>query len=335
VAERTEELSKSYSDLEQTNREIENQQHEILAINEQLSFRAEELKELDRVKSRFFTNISHEFRTPLALIIGPIETLLPKTNDAAIRSEYEIMLRQAKRLLVLINQLLELSKVQKGTVKLDACYDNFSRFLRLIVSSFTSLAKEMNIALTVVEETSEQYLWFDKDKVEKIITNLIANALKFTPRGGKIEIILRQSDSDSFVEIAVRDTGIGLSAEQIKYIFDPFYQVDESHTGKLQGTGIGLSLVKELVELHQGRITVKSKINEGSEFILSLPIKIVVTEGMETALLEETNAANSLITTDKITVANEKAKEKTVVISKIYMQETLHGGRRNHWSFII
>jgi len=272
VEDRTEALRKSYQALEQTNHEIEDQRQEILAINDQLSLQAEDLKELDKVKSRFFTNISHEFRTPLTLIIGPLETLLPRTLDDKVRADYQIMLRQAKRLLTLINQLLDLSKAEQGMLKLNVFHDNFSRFLRTLTESFSSLAHELVITLTFSEEVPEQYFLFDKDKIEKIFSNLITNGLKFTSPGGKVEVVLRRSVDDENIEVVVRDTGVGLSEDQLKRIFEPFYQAETNSSGKLEGTGIGLSLVKELVELHQGSVMVKSKLGEGSEFIVCLPV---------------------------------------------------------------
>ena len=189
VADRTAELENSNRLLEERNEKIEKQKQEIIAINTQLEIRAEELKELDQVKSRFFTNISHEFRTPLTLIIGPLESLLRNTTEENLQNEFSLMLRQAKKLLSLINQLLELSKLQKGMLKLNIVKDDLNRFVRTLVSSYSSLARELNVALNYTANNSMQDAWFDKDKVEKILTNLISNALKFTPTGGKVDVI--------------------------------------------------------------------------------------------------------------------------------------------------
>jgi signal transduction histidine kinase/DNA-binding response OmpR family regulator len=281
VDDRTEELRKSYRTLVQTNSELDEQRLEILFINDQLLLQADELKELDKVKSRFFTNISHEFRTPLTLIIGPLETLLPYAPDENVKSTYQMMLRQARRLLTLINQLLELSKAEQGMLKLNLFHDNFSNFVQALTESFAPLAHDLNIQLTFKAEVSTQYLFFDKDKVEKIFSNLITNALKFTGRGGRVDVLLRSSDK--FVEVAVRDSGVGLSDDQLRLVFEPFYQTESIQAGNIEGTGIGLSLVKELVDLHEGHITVSSLKGEGSEFTVCLPVGLTSTVS-ETAI---------------------------------------------------
>lgn len=273
VEERTNELRYSNRLLENQNNEIENQKQEIIAINRQLESRAEELKELDRVKSRFFTNISHEFRTPLTLIIGPLETLSKSTGDEAVIAEYSMMLRQAKKLLMLINQLLELSKLQKGMLKLNVSQNDMCRFIRTIVTSFASFARELDTEIQYTEKVTVSDFWFDNDKVEKIITNLVTNALKFTKQGGPVDVLLQDSrNNDDSVEIIVRDTGKGIGQEEIKHIFDPFYQADSVMNRRFEGSGIGLALVKELVDLHKGSIHVNSIMDQGSEFIVELPV---------------------------------------------------------------
>ncbi len=316
VEDRTNALNKSYQALEQTNHEIEYQRQEILTINTQLSLQAEDLKELDKVKSRFFTNISHEFRTPLTLIIGPLETLLPETTDAKVLAEYQIMLRQAKRLLTLINQLLDLSKAEKGMLKLNVFHDNFSKYLRALTGSFSSIAHDRNIQLTFNEEIAEQYFLFDKDKIEKIFTNLITNALKFTPRGGKVEVILRGDVDAEFIEIMIRDTGLGLSEDQLKRIFEPFYQAESNHTGNLEGTGIGLSLVKELVDLHKGHISVKSVQGQGSEFCVEIPLG-PKTENVNAEFLDNGFPSENIVVEierDIDSPAKKTIKEKTIIL---------------------
>lgn len=272
VRERTEDLRLANQILENKNAEIENQKEEIISINKELSLRAEELRELDSVKSRFFTNISHEFRTPLTLIIGPLESLIQKSNSKESIYEYELMLKQAKRLLSLINQLLELSKLQKSMLKLQLAFENLNTFIGLLVSAYLSFAEELNVKLNFIDEFPNQHIWFDNDKLEKIITNLITNALKFTKSGGQVDVILRISANKDFLEIVVHDNGIGIEQEQLNHIFDPFYQANSSHEKKIEGTGIGLALVKELTHLHRGEIKVNSTISKGSEFIISIPV---------------------------------------------------------------
>jgi signal transduction histidine kinase/DNA-binding response OmpR family regulator len=269
---RTGELNQAYELLLEKNVQIENQREEIIAINEQLSARASELAALDEAKSKFFASISHEFRTPLTLIIGPLEVLAYKANDEEIRSDYEMMLRQARRLAELINQLLELSKLEMGMMELKAEYGNFSRFIRSIVSSFKFLADERGVQLTLTEECEELRFPFDADKAEKIISNLLSNALKFTSAGGKVNITLNEQLDAGGIEIKVCDTGKGIEPSRLQYIFDPFYQADDDNTHGLEGSGIGLSLVKELVELHKGSIVCTSELKKGTAFNVYLPI---------------------------------------------------------------
>jgi len=272
VLQRTEELNRTYGLLLEKNVEIGEQREEIVAINEQLSIRATELAALDEAKSKFFTGISHEFRTPLTLIIGPLEVLLDKTQDENIKLDYAMMLRQARRLSQLINQLLELSKLQKGMMELKVEYGNFSQFIRSIISSFTFLANELRVQLILIEECGELRFYFDADKMEKIISNLLSNALKFTPAGGEVSVTLGEQLNANGIELKVCDTGKGIEPERLKYIFDPFYQAGDDNVHGLEGTGIGLSLVKELVELNKGRISCTSELNKGTVFTVHLPV---------------------------------------------------------------
>jgi signal transduction histidine kinase/DNA-binding response OmpR family regulator len=272
VAERTEALAESNQVLAHQNLEIENQRQEIISINRELSLRAEELSDLNQARSRFFAGISHEFRTPLTLIIGPLEGLLSNVPEGKTRSDYQLMLRQAKRLQELINQLLELSKLQKGMQRLNVMKGDLSRFVRTLVTAHEPLAKELDVELSFIEEGFPLTTWFDEDNIEKITTNLLTNALKFTNARGKVKIYLRLTSDLTFVELIVQDDGIGIEEEELKHIFDPFYQGEmlpgNSH---LAGSGIGLSLVKELTELHHGTIDVISVPGKGSEFTVKIP----------------------------------------------------------------
>ena len=280
--------------LEIKNSEIENQKQQIIEINSRLSVQASELKELDEAKSRFFTNISHEFRTPLTLIIGPLEVMIAETSNEKNIAGYEVMLRQARRLLTLVNQLLELSKLEKGAMRLTLSKGDINKFIRTITSSYSSLATEQKIELIFKGLDGELDIWFDKDKIEKIITNIITNAFKFTNAEGKISVILRKVKGDSqFIEVAVRDTGPGIGSDHIKHIFEPFYQAASSST-KFGGTGIGLTLAKELVHLHHGTISVQSKPGAGSEFVIQLPVDKSMLDGDEFVESEEEPGYNNV-----------------------------------------
>ena len=199
VIERTEALKRSNLMLETQNEEILNQKQEITLINEQLENKANQLAELDEAKSKFFAGVSHEFRTPLTLILGPLESLTHQTNDEKLRKEYTLMMRQANRLLSLINQLLDLSKLQKGMMSLNMQQDNISSFMRIIIASFSSVSEEQGVELSLNEGASDLILDFDKDKMEKIVTNLVSNALKFTPRGGEINVKTEENKGSEFI----------------------------------------------------------------------------------------------------------------------------------------
>ncbi|HEV8538751.1 MAG TPA: ATP-binding protein, partial [Bacteroidota bacterium] len=231
--------------------------------------RSAQLREVDQLKMRFFQNVSHEFRTPLTLILGPVEKLLENLQDQSHKRELRLVRRNAQRLLALINQILDVSKLDAGGMKLQASRGDIVPVLRGIAMAFHSLSERRGIFLDVKTDVPSLFIYFDRDKLEKIIVNLLSNAFKFTPESG--EIILRVSASEQEVIISVRDTGIGIPKERLPHIFDRFYQVDSSTTRQAEGSGIGLSLVKDFVELHHGRIEVTSEPGHGTEFTVHLP----------------------------------------------------------------
>ena len=219
-----------------------------------------EKEETDKMKSSFFANISHEFRTPLTLILGPAEKISSKTSDDIVK-DANIIKRNSRRLLQLINQLLDLSKLESGKLKLEASKGNIVSFVKGVTLSFESLSEEKDIALDLQAEKEFIELYFDREKMMKILTNILSNAFKFTSEEGAITVSVMETDQKS-VEIKIRDTGIGIAEEEIPKLFDRFYQVDSTHTREYEGTGIGLALTKELVELHRGTISVESKKEE-------------------------------------------------------------------------
>ena len=293
VFERTEELNKANDQLSEKNNEIETQREEIIAINEQLSKRALELSILDESKSKFYAGISHEFRTPLTLITGPLEIELQKTSDASLKEKYQNMLKQANRLLELINQLLDLSKLQKGamSIKLEAA--NFNLFIRSLVSSYTFWAKQSKIQLLLKEECNDTTFPFDADKIEKIITNLITNALKFTQDQGRIEVIVSKPADHDVMQVEVKDNGIGIEPTKLPHIFDPYFQGHVENIRGMHGTGIGLSLVKELVQLHGGTISCESQWHVGTTFKVQFPLtSFSETSGIHFAEVSKENLAD-------------------------------------------
>jgi len=237
-----------------------------------------ERAEIDKMKSRFFANISHEFRTPLTLILGPLEKIKPKTTEKEIQKQTGLIRRNASRLLSLVNQLLDLSKLEAGKLKLTTAPGNIVPFVKGIAMSFESIAEHKDILLKVNSLNDDIQLYFDRDKMAKILTNLLSNAFKFTPDGGEITVHINQTDQNS-IEIKIRDTGIGISEDELPKLFDRFYQVDSSQTREHEGTGIGLALTKELVELHHGTISVNSNLRDPdkagtgwTEFTIDLPV---------------------------------------------------------------
>lgn len=243
------------------------------------SFETQKLKELDEMKSGFFANISHEFRTPLTLILGPAEQLEQNETDEYKKEKLHTIKRSANRLLRLINQILDLSKLEKGKTKLNCEEGDLVGFMKGITMSFSSIAERKNISLQLISETTNIQTYFDRDIFEKIFYNLLSNAFKFTPQGGSIELKIYQPASipgnfsaNNFCKISVKDSGIGIDENNLPKVFNKFFTVENINGFTEQGSGIGLALVKELVELHKGNITVESKIKEGSTFTVSIPV---------------------------------------------------------------
>ena len=266
--------------LERRNKELEEIVYErtsqIVEQKNKIEAQAEDLKELDRAKSRFFANISHEFRTPLTLILAPLEDLIGDTTLEKGRKTLEVMRQNATRLLILINQVLDIARLESRKLSLKATQGNFQEFLKGIVFSFSSLADQRAISLqfnaAAFPMTSAV---FDHDKLEKIVSNLLSNAFKFTPDGGTITVTLSINPpprNEGFARITVTNTGEGIPEEHIPHIFDRFYQVEDLTSRRYQGTGIGLALARELVELHHGTITVNSTPGKITKFTCDLPI---------------------------------------------------------------
>jgi len=260
VAERTREVRDKNDQLE----------HQTIQLQEQ----SEKLKEMDEIKSRFFTNISHEFRTPLTLIMSPLEQMLSRTRDEAFKKNYHLMLRNSQQLLTLINQLLDLSRLDSGKMKLQASYQDIMPLLKSALASFQIIAEQKQLTLEFLCKKTEISLYFDADKMEKVVYNLLSNAIKFTPAGGRISISLSEERSSAvaYACISVKDTGIGIPKTQLDHIFNRFFQTGQSKSQTGQGTGIGLALAKELVMLHYGKIDVQSQEGNGTEFVICLPI---------------------------------------------------------------
>ncbi len=256
-------------------------------------FQAEHLAHVDRLKSRFFSNISHEFRTPLTLILGPTEQAMQVASEPLIGQKLRLIRDNAKKLLALVNQLLDFSRLEAGMMKLQVSPGDIMQHLRRVTLSFESWAERKQIILEFHSEPASVKGYFDADKLEKIMNNLLSNAMKFTGEGGKVQVNVRIAElradapcpplppsgsaegerkrEGEWATISVADSGCGIPPEQLPHIFERFYRVDDTHT--TEGTGIGLALTKELVELHHGTIKVESSPGSGSVFTVCVPIE--------------------------------------------------------------
>ncbi len=236
----------------------------------------ENAEAVNQARIRFFTNISHEIRTPLTLIIGPLEQLIARGEETKpFRKHFDIMLKNARRLLRLINQLLDFRKIELDKMNLIAEYGNFTKFIQEINYSFEELAANKNIKFVFKSGNSDIYLWFDPDKMDKIVFNLLSNAFKYTPEKGTITVSLTPDVSledrgCKFVELKVSDNGKGINQEDLKNIFDRFYQGDQGGTTQ-QGWGLGLALTHSFVKIHQGELIVDSAKDVGTHFKAYFP----------------------------------------------------------------
>jgi signal transduction histidine kinase/ligand-binding sensor domain-containing protein/DNA-binding response OmpR family regulator len=221
-------------------------------------------------KLQFFTDISHEIRTPLTLILTPVEHLLATTADKKLQETYRLITQNGQRILRLINQIMEMRKLDKGQVKLLAEKTNATDLIQEIMTSFRYLAKEKEIEFTFEAKEQLPEIWIDREKLDKVIFNVLSNAFKYTPKGGKITI--RTSTANAHLRIMISDTGSGVPKELRESIFNRFYQIpNESNKNKI-GTGIGLHLSRSLMEIHHGKIFMEDS-DSGSLFVITLPLE--------------------------------------------------------------
>ncbi len=296
VARRTEEIKTQSEKLEKQNKilisqkqELTNRNRKIIESRERIRSMTRKIHKADKQKLQFFTNISHELRTPLTLIIGPLEQLIDKFIDSKDHTlDYLLTMRQnADHILRLFDQIMTYRKAESGALKLKVAYGNISFFIENTLHSFRDYAEQKNIQLHFSSDPGPVAIYFDEEKLEKILTNLIANAIKFTRQGGSVTVHLKKiqveplQHSDEqvvkpMIEISVADTGIGISEKEISVIFNRFYQTENQwQQNSSGGVGIGLSLVKSLVKIHHGEISVESQQGKGSCF------KVILPEGIE------------------------------------------------------
>ncbi|SDK67648.1 Signal transduction histidine kinase [Pedobacter sp. ok626] len=257
---------------------------------------AERLRELDKLKIKFLTNLSHEFRTPLSLIMGPVDKLLTERRDIEIAGPLAMIKRNTRRLLNLVNQILDFRKMEDQELRLNPSEVDIVAFIKEVLESFNDLSERKQIQLVFKSQMRCFYTLFDQDKIERVLFNLLSNAFKFTPVGGIISLEVEKSDrlndgQESSLIIKVSDTGIGMSAEDKEKIFDRFFQAETSAPILNQGSGIGLSIAKEFVKMHGGDIAVQTELGKGSNFIIELPFS--TTETADELTIDFSGSINS------------------------------------------
>ena len=268
-----------------------------------LENQARQLQELDEAKNRFFTNVTHEFRTPLTLLIGTLSEklygLADQTETLIQRSEVTVMHRNAHRLLQLINQLLDLSKIDSGRLDLVLRADDLKPMLTTTLAMFTSLADQRHIRLSIHIPEQPLPVSHDGEQLKTVVTNLLANAFKFTPDGGAISLTAEaiQLNGKPFVRLIIDDNGVGIAPDQAERVFERFYQgaTPDTRADRQPGTGVGLALVKEIIRLHNGTIQLENKPGPGARFVVLLPGQAPV--GVDSPMVVE-HPANQPITSD-------------------------------------
>lgn len=240
------------------------------------SFRSRVNKQVEAAKEKFFSNVVHEIRTPLSMIQAPVELLKKRNTDAASQAQLGLAERNIRRLNELINQMLDISKIDAAKYQLKEDYGNLAEFISNLAASFESQAAAKQQKLVLQTDLEPSYAYIDKDALEKIVGNLMGNAIKYTPAGGTIglDVSAVQLGGELTLTLVVWDTGSGMTAEEQARIFDRFYRSGASQQAGIKGIGIGLSLVKELVDLMHGNILVQSEPGKGSAFTVSLALKL-------------------------------------------------------------
>jgi signal transduction histidine kinase/ligand-binding sensor domain-containing protein/DNA-binding response OmpR family regulator len=294
---------------------------------------AERAHALEQLKTKFFTNVSHEFRTPLSLILAPIDKIIRQAGDEEQKKQLNLMQRNAKRLLNLVNQLLDFRKIEVQGIKLYPSIGDIVKFSADISHSFTDIAEKKEISFSFTSDIDSLEIYFDKDKIEKILFNLLSNAFKYTHDRGKVSVHLaykapKESEKEGTLAIEVSDTGIGIPADQHEKIFERFFQTDVPESMVNQGTGLGLAITREFVRLHGGVIAVKSEPEKGTRFTVTLPARKIY----DPPVLSSNHAVSF---EEKEQVIHEESqaggKRKTIVVAednedlRFYLKENLRG----------
>lgn len=250
----------------------------------------ERLHELDNLKIKFLTDLSHEFRTPISLIAAPVEKLLVTKREGEDAIHLKMISRNVRRLLNLVNQLLDFRKMEEQGTMLNAQPGNIITFITDAADSFRDIANKKQITLQIENKSADCMALFDSDKIERIIFNLLSNAFKFTPKGGKVMLttnITNGNGGQPVLTLAVSDTGIGVPEQDLDKIFDRFFQTKQEKAFLNQGTGIGLAITKEFIELHGGKVWAETLPDSGTKFIVEIPLIMPPEEVLEQAIDEE------------------------------------------------
>lgn len=273
-------MRRVFTERERLQREVERRTEQIQRDKEVIEQQAQELRSMDETKSRFFTNISHEFRTPLTIINGMAHKINQNPNQWLTKG-IGMITRNSTELLNLVNQILDLRKLEAGSLEPKLVQGNIVPFINYISESFHSMGVGKKVQLQFLPETEALLMDYDPEMILRIVSNLLSNAIKFSETGSTVKLRLAQvstpdnlsSDAAECLLLRVQDQGLGIPAAELPHIFDRFYQVDDSATRQGEGTGIGLSLTRELIRLLGGTIEVQSKEGEGSTFSVCLPIQ--------------------------------------------------------------
>ncbi|MGE4287190.1 MAG: two-component regulator propeller domain-containing protein [Salinivirgaceae bacterium] len=271
-------------------------------------------RELDQMKLRFFTNISHEFRTQISLVITPLDKLIKQTNDENTSKSLKMISRNANKLLQLVNQILDFRKMDAKGHKLNLAMGDAVLVIREICHSFAETYEKKNINLTFSASSEEIRMNFDEDKLSKIVSNLLSNAYKFTPKGGRIDVKISFTtvNNEPQLRVSIADTGIGVKAEHRSQIFERFFQENVPET-KATGSGIGLHISKEFVELHGGTIWMEPNQQQGSVFVFTIPLVNTNTTDLETHEVVET-LSPGVLDADGFDMAKAAKRKQTILI---------------------
>jgi signal transduction histidine kinase/ligand-binding sensor domain-containing protein/DNA-binding response OmpR family regulator len=294
----------------------EKEKQEARLIIEQERQEIRRMQELDQLKTKFLTNVSHEFRTPLSLIMAPVDKMLTRA-DPEQNQQLNMIRKNARRLLHLVNQLLDFRKMEVQELKLHSRPGDIVRFISEVSLSFTDIAEGKDIRFEFDTTVDSMFTSFDHDKIERILFNLISNAFKFTASGGQVSVLLnvvKGVGRDASLEIKVIDTGIGIPPEKQSKIFERFFQHDVPESMINQGSGIGLAITREFVKMHGGEITVESEQDHGSCFFIKLPLIISADPKMNISVEVDNEKNTDIIISESKTVPKQQHASKMPVV---------------------